>query len=274
MNRKSAHIFNIDNLLIKIDQKVWIIDKSDPNKCLMKISKEDFDLMRSGAFKEQDLSLKFNGKTYWLSQDIFDRLKKSVKKLANSENLSFSFREFTDKDTLSDLDISYDLSPIEHLKNTNDEIYFLSTKGTEERYGHVHTKLIDKLNEEGIIVKQSYHLNQSYFAQNKDINIKKICYVILSNVLGRDIKNNELGDNLNRDYESVNYYDTNYVTINKIKYQINSFLRRFDLYNEDNTKLYVHLVGSNKLKPFSTEEVKLDRYVKTFEGFNKSKKKG
>ena len=77
---KRAHIFNIDNMLINIGQKVWIVEKNNPNKCLMRISKEDFDLIKSGVFKHHELSMIFNGRKYWLSEKVFDRLKKAVKR--------------------------------------------------------------------------------------------------------------------------------------------------------------------------------------------------
>ena len=164
----NAHIFNIDNLLINIDRKVWIIEKNKPSECLMRISKEDFNLIKSGVFKQDELSMGFNGKKYWLSKSIFKKLKKSVKLLSKSDELSFSFREYTDPTTIQDMKVDYDLTPINHLKNTNDDIFFISTKGSDKKYGHLYTKLTDELKEKGLIVNQIYYLNQSYFSQNKD----------------------------------------------------------------------------------------------------------
>tara|TARA_R110000772_G_scaffold2410_2_gene8398 strand:+ start:17004 stop:19352 length:2349 start_codon:yes stop_codon:yes gene_type:complete len=266
-----AHIFNIDNLLIRLPQQVWIIEKNNPNKCLLRIPKEDYDLIKTGVHKVHELSMTFNGRTYWLSKDIFEKLKKSVKALGSSEELSFSFREYTDPETIQDLKVEYDLSPIEHLKNLNDDIFFISTKGTEKRYGQYYTKLVDKLKEEGLLINQIFYLNQSYFSQSKDKNIKKICYIILSNLLNREITDNELGDTIDDDknYDELYYYDTNYVTINKIDAQVNSFLRRLGTEDKDNKcKLFLNLVGSNNLKPFTSTEVKLNKYLKTFETFD------
>jgi hypothetical protein len=263
-----AHIFNLDNLLIDIEQKVWIVQKDNPNECLMKISKSDFDLIKSGIFKKDELSLDFNGHTYYLSEKIFNELTKKVKKLATQEELTFSFREFTDPKNIKDIDIKYDLDPIKHLKNSNDHIYLISTKGTDKKYGHYYTELIDKLKEDGILINQMYYLNQSFFSQNKDKNIKKICYVILSNIIGKNIEDDEIGEDNERDYKEVHYYDSNYVTINKIESQINSFLNKLKV--DTKKRLILNLVGSNKLKLFKPIEVKLGkRYIKTFENFRK-----
>jgi hypothetical protein len=259
INKRKAHIFNIDNLLIRLPQKVWIIEKNNPSECLLRIPKEDYNLIKSGAYKDNELSMSFNGKTYWLSKEI-------------SEELSFSFREYTDPDIIQDLKVTHDLSPIEHLKNLNDDIYFISTKGTENRYGKYYTELIDKLKEEGIMVNQVYYLNQSYFSQSKDRNIKKICYVILSNLLDREIQNDKLGEGLDRDYSELYYYDTNYVTVNKLNSQINSFLKRLNGEDKIKCKLFLNLVGSNQLKPFTSTEVNLNKYIQTFEGFISKKK--
>ena len=228
--RNNAHIFNIDNLLIDIDRKVWIIDKTDPSKYLIRINKADYDLIKSGVFKSDNLPLNFNGNVYWISSNIFDKLKK-ITKIDKSKELSFSFREYTDPDTIQDMKIDYDLTPINHLKNTNDDIFFVSTKGSEKKYGHLYTKLVDELREKGLIVKQVYYLNQSFFSQNKDSNIKKLCYVMISNLLGKEIEEDGLLDDLDRDYKEVNYYDTNYVTIHKIDSQFESFLRMIN--NDD-----------------------------------------
>lgn len=270
ITKKKSHIFNIDNLLINIDQKVWIIEKNNPNVCLMKLPKEDYDLIKTGIYKNDGLSMSFNGKKYWLSRSVFEKLQKSVQRLSTSEELSFSFREYTDPDTIQDMKVSYDVGPIAHLKNTIDDIYFVSTKGTERRYGQYYIKLIDSLKEDGILIKQVYYINQSYFAQSDDINIKKLCHVILSNVSGRMIKDDKLSDSLDRDYSEVHYYDSNYTSVHKIKSQINSFYKRLyvdETYNIINCKLFLNLVGSNTLNPFTSIEVDLNKYIRTFEEF-------
>lgn len=263
----NAHIFNIDNLLINFDKKIWIIEKNNPSKCLLRIDKSDYDLIKSGVFKSDNLPMNFNGNVYWLSINIFNKLNRN-----KSDELSFSFREYTDPDTIQDMKITYDLAPIKHLKNTNDDIYFISTKGSEKKYGHFYTKLIDELRENGLIVKQVYYLNQSFFAQSKDSNIKKICYVMISNLLGKLIEEDGLSDDLNRDYNEVNYYDTNYVTIHKIDSQFEEFLRMINNGEIDvkNKKVKLNLVSSNSLKPFSTTEILFNRsYIKTYERFSR-----
>jgi hypothetical protein len=261
-----AHIFNIDNLLIEIDQKVWVIDKSKPNEHLLKISKEDFDLIRSGVYKEENLSIKFGEKTYYLPKNFFDSLSKKVSKQRDIEDLTFSFREFIDPKSVNGLKINYNLEHILHLKNTTDDIYFITSKSIERKYSSIHTELKDRLKEEGLLVKQIYYLNQSYFYQNKDYNIKKICNVLLSNLSGKLIEDNKFTEELDRNYKEVNYYDSNYVTINRIKEQINRFADNIGYTGK--TKLVLNKVTSNRLEKFKKITINFNKYIKKFEKFN------
>lgn len=264
-----CHIFNIDNLLIHFEQKVWVVEKSNPNKCLFKIDKSDFDLIKSGIYRSQNLSIKFGGDKYFVDYKFLEELNVKVKKEVNTEELTFSFREFTNPDSIDNLKVSYDMTPLEHIKNTNDSIFLITTRTIESRYKKYHNILKERISEEGLIANQIYYLNQSYFAQNKDENIKKITNVIISNLLNKNIINNELADSIDREFSEIHYYDNNYVILNKLDKQLNRFIGQ--LYTgEINKKVYLNKVTSNKLNPIIFNEIELlNKYVKTFESFKR-----
>ena len=109
----------------------------------------------------------FSGKKYWLSKNIFDRIKKVIKKVS-SENLTFSFREFTDPEAIQDLEITYDLTPINHLKNTTDDIYFICSKNTKNNYEKIIKKIEKKLEKIGLFVKKYYFISDTFY--NRDLD--------------------------------------------------------------------------------------------------------
>ena len=265
-----CHIFNIDNLLVQFEQRVWVVEKSNPNKCLFKIDKSDFDLIKNGVYRSQDLSIKFGDINYYVDSKFLEELNKKVKKDVKTDELTFSFREFVNPENVEKLDVSYDLTPANHIKNTNDWVFLITTKSVESKYKKYHNIIKDKLSERGIIVNQIYYLNQSHFAQNKDENIKKISNVIISNLLNKDIKNNELKEDLDRNFKEVHYYDNNYVILSKLEHQLNRFIN--ELYSgEIIKKLFLNKVTSNLLNPIIFNEFKLlPKYIKTFESFNKN----
>ena len=71
---KIAHFFDIDTILI-VDNRVWIVDKAVPNKPIMKLSQSDFNMIKSGIYKNQNNTIEFSGKLYHLPTDMMENLK-------------------------------------------------------------------------------------------------------------------------------------------------------------------------------------------------------
>lgn len=254
----NCHIINIDNILINFNQSVWVIDKSKPNKCLFKIPKSDFDLIKSGIYTNNNKSILFGGKKYYVNDEFIDKLNSFN---IESEQLTFSFREFTDPSILDKSQIEYDLSPIKHLKNTLDDVFFVSTKKTP-KYDTYIENLKDKLNEIGINVKQTYYLNSSYFAQSSDSNIMKLCNVVISNMIGKNLNDGKFNEENGRDYEDIFYYDSNYVNINKLDIQLKDFITYYDIEKEELKDVYLVQVGSNEMNKLNYKKVKLkEKYI-------------
>ena len=63
-----AYFFDIDSILT-VYNKVWIVDKSNPNIPLLRINQSDFNLIKSGVYKNQGNKINFAGNFYW-SQNL------------------------------------------------------------------------------------------------------------------------------------------------------------------------------------------------------------
>ena len=131
-----AHFFDIETILV-MNSKVWIVDKSNPKVPIMKISKSDFNLIKSGIYKSQNNSIYFGGATYWIPEKLMNTLKVKCKNLKiDITKLIFSMQEYMNPEIIENL---------QHLKNTTDEIYFICSKNTKNNYEKIIKKIEEKL---------------------------------------------------------------------------------------------------------------------------------
>ena len=82
MNKKIG-FFDLDGTLWDNKYEVWIIDKNTPNKPLLILNPIEYTLISKGYYRKDKIQLDYNGQKYWISKDIFDKLKKKSK----SENV-------------------------------------------------------------------------------------------------------------------------------------------------------------------------------------------
>ena len=129
-----AHFFDLDTIL-RIDNKVWIIDKKNPNNPIMKISQSDFNLIKKGVYRSQNSQLYFNGVNYWIPETLLNELKVKCKKFkVNIANLGFSMQEFMNSEVIKDIDYEINLDLFNGIKNTPDHIYFICSKNNKRKY--------------------------------------------------------------------------------------------------------------------------------------------
>ena len=262
--RKSCHIYNIDNLLIDIEQKVWIVSKKNPSRPLIKIDKHVYDMIYSDVYKSANNIFEIGGTDRYFPDELVGYMGKLIDK-----ELMFSFREFLDKDTIDGLKYTFDIEPMEFLKNSTDHVFFLASKKTERAYSRLITELKDTIEKNlGVVVKKTYYINESYFAQDKDLNIKYISNIILSNLIGKKIENGETTDDIDA-YYKVNYYDTSSVIINKLRYNITKFKDELKIDPKFYFRKFIILnkVTSNILNPIVPTEVNLHNNVIKFENY-------
>jgi len=131
---KTSNFFDI-NTLITINSKVWIIDKLKPNNPILKISKSEFNLLKKGVYKKDNIKFDISGETYWISKDLIDKIKIRCKNMdVDISSLSFSMQEFMNKEIVDNDDFSIHMEHIEHLKNINEDIYIICSKNNKVNY--------------------------------------------------------------------------------------------------------------------------------------------
>jgi hypothetical protein len=245
-NKKVAHIFNLDNLMLITYPKVWVIDSRKPNKCIVKISKTQYDLIKSNRYKGYGLSIKQNDQNIYLDEYLYEILKEY-----DGQFLRFSFRELIDPID-NNVRYRFDLSPLDFVDKKPGDIIFVSTKGLTDNYGELFDKLKYLIKKKGYNIKKLYHLNQSFFAQNTDENLQKISYTLISNITGKKIKEGKIVGPSDNKYNEVLFYDSNYNTIEKLQYQLPEFMKFLECYNKELLEnIKVIKCNSNRLKKFT-----------------------
>ena len=276
-----AHFFNIDSL-IDIDSKVWIVDKSNPNIPIIKISTSDFNLIKNGVYKSQGNKVDYNGQSFWLPTDIFNKLKVKLKlNNGNLGNIGISMQEFLNKDIIDNIDFKINLDNISHLKNKTDDIYIICSKQNKKNYETVLNKLEEGLKEEGLKIKNFYYISETFYNQNDDdIRYNKI-KLLLQHLVGYRTHINKFTDEEITRYNTVHLYDNQYDTI-KIADEANQVLKSILNKTDDGLKsvikediseykpvLIVNQITDNELNKKITKKITIDysNLIRTFESF-------
>ena len=277
---KRAHFFDLDCILVT-NSKVWLVDKNSPNIPILKISKSDFNLIKSGIYKNQNNNISIGGDNYWLSTDFIENLKITCKKYrCNISNLSFSLQEYMNKDIIDSIDYDINMDNIIHLKNTNDDIYFICSKNTERNYGSILKKIDQKLEDNGLIVKKYYYISETFYNRDRDNIAYKKVKLLLQYLIGLKTDDNKFIDENLEKYDEIYFYDNDISSIELSKNSNNMLqllLDNTEASIKDSIKdilkskniLYVNYVSDNKVNKFLTTKVELlyHNIIKTFENF-------
>ncbi len=276
-----AHFYDIDTLLVS-DAKVWIVDKKSPNIPIMKISQSEFNLIKNGIYRNQNNSLNFSGVTYWLPEDLVNTLKVKAKNhRSDFSSLGFSMQEFMNKELIDNIDYNINFENIMHLKNTDDDIYFICSKNTKKNYELMISKIEDKLKDNGLNIKSYYFISETFYNRNDDSISHKKVRLILQHLVGYKTDVDKFIDEKISEYEEVFFYDDSDSAI-KLASDINKFLMLLLSNTDSSIKdiikkeikdkehiLYVNKVTFNKVNKFVTTKVLLEtgNLIKTFENF-------
>ncbi len=276
-----AHFFDIDSILVT-DSKVWIVDKTNPNVPIMKISKSDFNLIRNGIYRNQNCPINFSGVTYWLPTEIMDSIKiKSKKHRSDISNLGFSMQEFMNRELIENLNYQINFDNILHLKNTDDDIYFICSKNTKRNYELMISKIEDKLKENGLNIKKYYFISETFYNRNEDSISHKKVRLLLQHLVGYKTDVDIFTDEELERYDEIFYYDDDENSI-RLSIDINKILMFLLSKTEPSIKdiikknlkekdyiLYVNKTTSNKVNKFLTTKVLIEssNLIKTFENF-------
>jgi|688.fasta_scaffold165130_3 hypothetical protein len=278
-----AHFFDL-NCLIDISQSAWIVDKNKPNVPLLKISPSDFKLIKSGIFKSKGNKIEFSGQTFWLSDEMFNRLKIiSLKNRINISDLVVSLQEFLNRDLIQEMKYSLKLDPILNLRNKLDDIYIICSQQTKRIFEKVISKIEEELKSNGIVIKQFYYLNENFLNQNSDEVKFKEMRLLLQHSIGYKTDSDKFVDEEITKYNFINFYD-NSITTFKVETDINQLMDVIwnntdkglrDVIKEDlqdsQPTIFVHKIEMNEFNPISTKKVKitLPKLIKTFESFKR-----
>lgn len=276
-----AHFFDIDTI-IDLSGSVWIINKNKPNIPILKISKADFNLIKSGIYKSQGNKVEYNGQVFWLPSDIFNKLKVKLKvNDVSLSNIGISLQEFLNKDIVDNINFNLNLEIIQNLKNKTDDIYIICSKQTMNVYQNIINKISGKLKEEGILIKKFYFINESFYDQDNDSNRFKKVRLLLQHLVGYKTNTNKFIEEEIERYDEIKFYDNQNDTL-KVVDESNIILKRLIDSSDDGLKsvikedieeynpvLVVNFVTDNTNNRILTKKVKLEysRLIKTFESF-------
>jgi len=277
----SAHFFDL-NSLITMNSKVWIVNTRTPNKPLIRISKSEFNLLRKGVYKKDNINFDIDGQTYWLSEELFNKIKiKSKNNNVNISELSFSMQEFMNKDIIENGDFTIHLENIRHLKNSQDDIYVICSKNSKRSYESLIEKLEEKLLEFGLRIKNFYFVSETFYNRDRDDIVHKKVRLVLQHIIGLKTADTKFTEEEITKYDQVSLYDDDINTI-KLAKGINDVLQFLVKNSDDEVKdkvkevlkmeeceLIINQVTFNKVNPFIITKVELNlhKIVRTFENF-------
>ena len=277
----NAHFFDL-NSLITMNSKVWIVNTRTPNKPLIRISKSEFNLLRKGVYKKDNINFNIDGQTYWLSEELFNKIKiKSKNNNVNISELSFSMQEFMNKDIIENGDFTIHLENIRHLKNSQDDIYVICSKNSKRSYESLIEKLEEKLLDFGLKIKNFYFISETFYNRDRDDIVHKKVRLVLQHIIGLKTADTKFTEEEITKYDEVSLYDDDLNTI-KLAKGVNDVLQFLVNNSDDEVKekvkevlkmeeceLIINQVTFNKVNTFITTKVELNLYkiVRSFESF-------
>lgn len=277
----NGHFFDL-NSLITMNSKVWIVNTRTPNKPLIRISKSEFNLLRKGVYKKDNINFNIDGQTYWLSEELFNKIKiKSKNNNVNISELSFSMQEFMNKDIIENGDFTIHLENIRHLNNSQDDIYVICSKNSKRNYEKLIEKLEEKLLDFGLKIKNFYFISETFYNRDRDDIVHKKVRLVLQHIIGLKTADTKFTEEEITKYDQVSLYDDDINTI-KLAKGINDVLQFLVKNSDDEVKekvkevlkmeeceLIINQVTFNKVNPFivTKVELNLNKIVKTFENF-------
>lgn len=261
------HFFDLDNTLWKVELKAWIILKNKPNKPIIKLSKIQLNDILNGVYKKEENLIEYNGETYWISDNMFDKIKKKYPKIEITD-LGLSFIEYINPEYFTKLNIFKE--NIRHLVGkTGFEIGIISSRYDADNDKNLLVSLNDELQKVGLSINKFYYVSKYFEIRNNDkINYEKM-KIILEHLIGFHIKNNHFIPIKQDFFKEIHFYDDELQNINvanQVQFYLEEYLRNTEdeLFNTiiDRVKkyhpmLYTHLISNNNLNRFKTTEVKL-----------------
>lgn len=276
-----AHFLELD-IILRMESKPWIVDKSNPNIPIARIEPHDFNLFKSGIYKSQKNKINFNGKIFWLPTSFMNSLKiKSKVHNIDISNLGISMQEFMNPEIIENIPFEMNMEIFRSMVNKNDDIYIICSKNTKRNFEKVISKLESEMYKMGLKVKNYYYISETFYNKREDEISHNKSKLLLQHLIGLKSDGNKFINEEIQSYKEVFFYDDNQKTIQfcrdvnkllesmfinsdkEIKLKIKDTIRKNDLILI--IKEWTHNL-SNKWKDHQIEIV-LSNIIKSFENF-------
>lgn len=267
----TIHFFDLDNTLWNVDHKVWVIHKNKPNRPILYLGKDDFIKIMNGMFFKDELEISYNGKKYWISEELFDKIKKK-RPAIELEDIGISFIESTNPEYFEKMKVHID--NIKHITDTNVDIGILSARHNPDNDKLLLTELNKELENYSLEIKKFYYTSKFFeFKHSAGVSREKT-KVLLEHLTGFHIKEDRFAPLKQNFYTEVHFYDDEFGNIdyaNNVQEMLNQYLENTDdeIFNRiigrlSNNKvvLHTHLVTNNELNRFKTTETRLTTPIK------------
>jgi len=239
----------------------WIIDKDKPFKPVLILDPLEFSLIQNGKFIKEDLKLDYNGSVYYISKDLFERIKKK----SGSENLErfgISFIPLVRKEILDKREVDIFTKNIEHLRyNRFVDIGLLTARSNQKNHVELLNGLRIELKKIGIEISKIFFVGEG---TRMGQDYKKKVFVLLEHMVGLKIKDGKFISVKQDWYKKVSFYDDNAQNIdyaNDAQMFFEELLRKTD---NELFKIIIDRVASYELT--------LDTYLVTDNELNRFKK--
>lgn len=277
----NAHFFDL-NTLITINSKVWIVENTNPNTPLLRISKHEFNLIKKGVYKNFNIKIKLSGNDYWISEEIYNNLKVSCKnKKANIADLAFSMQEFMNPEIIEKGDYQIHIENIRHLKNTQDDIFIICSKNSKKAYEPIIEKLEDKIKELGLSIKKYFFISETFYNKDKAEIVNAKTKLLLQFLIGLKVEDNKFINEEVERYDGVTLYeddantvkmlmnanDTLHFLVNNTEEELKEQIRT--TIKDKECEIIIKQVTFNKANIFIDSKVELQwrNIVRKFESF-------
>jgi hypothetical protein len=233
-----SHFIDID-LVIKLDNRPWIVSKENPNIPIMKIMPWQFNLFKSGIYKNQGNKISFNGKDFYLPNDFMNEIKiqSKVRKIDISK-LAISLQEFTNPDVVENLEVIIDLNPFKNILNTDSHIFMLCSKNKKGVYEKHIQKLNNELEALGLKIRKYYYISETFYNKDEDLISYQKVKILLQHLIGLKTDKDKFINQEIENYTKIYFYDDNIKTIELSK-DVNSILENLLINTDDVVKLTI-----------------------------------
>jgi len=234
----NAHFIDI-NILFENQSKPCIVSRDNPNIPVIKLEPYEFKVFKSGIYRSQGNRIEFNGKEFWLPNTFMEKLKvKSKRTELDISKLAISMQEFLNPNIIDNFDININENIFNSLINTEDDLYIITSKNTEKNYQPVIEKIDEILKEKGLVVKNYYHVSETFYNRNDDDSAYNKAKLVLQHLIGLKTSGKGLTHEEIDNYTQITYYDESINCIETVK-NINTILENILINTPEDVKLEV-----------------------------------